>query len=151
MLRNAPESGPLTRVRAAAQIILALCIGCGGVVQSANAEVHVSGTANDVTLEMRGASLGEVLQALGGAFKVQSRGTVGANLPINGTYSGSLELLLARLLDGHNFVMRRSGVGLEVMFFDPGGTAPTVQTLAPAKAGTEPLTLCQYNGVPIAC
>jgi hypothetical protein len=102
-------------MRTAAHIALAICIGCCGVVRSANAEVRVSGTANNLTLEMQEASLEEILQALGGSFNLQSHGTMGANHPISGTYSGSLEHALAKLLDGHNYIIRRSAGGLELM------------------------------------
>jgi hypothetical protein len=149
MRRSTPGSKSSPGTRAAFHIVLAIWFVCVGFVEAAVAEVRVSGTASSVRLEARGATLGEILQALRTSFKFQYRGTAALHRATGGTYSGSLQHVVADLLTGHDYVMRQSADDLEVIFFDPAGDSAPKQEARPA--GPEPLKECRYKGVPVEC
>jgi hypothetical protein len=151
--------------RAVTRIGLAVWIVCFGFAQSASAEVSISGQANALKLETRGATLDEVLRALQAAFKFHYQDTGTLNNVISGTYAGSLRGVVSRLLGGHDFVMQGSLSDLSVAIVAPknaasAGRAVSVKA-APAAAperlrpGTDPVKECQYKDgdkvIPVEC
>ena len=96
--------------------------------QPVRAEVRVSGQADALIVETREASVEEILAALRASFNLHYRISGALNRVITGTYSGSLQRVVARLLEGHNYVMQASAGGGELIIFGPGaagGSAPT--------------------------
>ncbi len=137
--------------RAASCLLLAVW-ACFGFAQSVNAEVRVSGGADDVKIEARKATLEEVLRALRDAFKLQYRGTIASGDVITGTYSGSLPKVVARLLQSQSYVLYGSGDGLHVVIFATSGAAARrVVGSAPIPQGANPTKECKYNGIPVEC
>jgi hypothetical protein len=133
--------------RLATHIVLAIWVVCVGFAQFANAEVRVSGKVNNLTIETQGAPLDEVLRALRTTYKFQYRD--GGALPdvISGTYSGSLRRVVARLLEGHDFVMHGYLDDLSVEILGPkNAPGPSrAVNVNPAPAGPGPLKECQYK------
>ena len=137
---------------------LAMWIAYFGLCQSAGAEVNISGTPGAVRVEARQASIDEVLRALQTSFKLQYSASGAIGGMISGTYSGSLPSVIARILDGHNYVMHGSANGLQVEVLTTGTSAvkPTARA-APGQHGTgavsgsDPVKECQYNGIPVEC
>jgi len=111
--------------RAAAHFVLAVSLVGFGFSRPAVAEVRVSGNPAAVSVVTQGASLDDVLRALQINFKFHYRDAGTLPDAINGTYSGSLRSVVARLLAGHDYIMRGSQNDLVVEIFVPkGGQAP---------------------------
>jgi len=99
--------------------------------QCAGAEVRVQGSADDVRVESDGATVADIFTALGEHFAVRYRGTP-ASGSLTATFEGPLRRVLARVLDGNDYVIRQGGDGLEVIVL---GRAPGAATFA-ASPGT---------------
>jgi len=140
------------------RIALAAAVFCFAAAPPASAEVHLTGTATNLKIETRGASLEEVLRLLHSSFKFQY--SIGGSLDgaVSGTYSGSLTRVVTRLLEGHNFIIHGTADNLEVIILGaPGTGAPKRVVDAPpaGNAGTEPLKECKAvidgRTVPVEC
>jgi hypothetical protein len=102
-----------------AELLLATLYG-----HCARAEVRVQGSAGDVRVEAHGASVAEILAALGEHYAVRYRGTpVGSDL--TATFQGPLRRVVVRVLAGNDYVIKRGGDGLEVILLGPGSSAAT--------------------------
>jgi|SRR6516165_2343856 hypothetical protein len=99
----------------------------------AHAEANVTGTVDSVRLEAHAASLEEVLSAFGTAFNLRYHTSTALVESVNGTYSGSLQRLLSRLLDGYNFVIKTSDNEIEVAIYggEREGQTPVWRVEAP--------------------
>ena len=78
------------------------------------AEVRVQGEVRDVHVEAQGATVAEILAALGERFALHYRGTTG-DRGLTATFEGPLRRVVVRVLDGYNYVIREGGDGLEVI------------------------------------
>jgi hypothetical protein len=109
-----------------AELLLATLYGhCAG------AEIRVQGSADDVRVEARGATVAEILAALGDRYAVRYRGTpVGSDL--TATFEGPLRRVVVRVLAGNDYVIKRNGDGLEVIVLSPASPA----AISPASPGT---------------
>jgi len=92
--------------------------------RAASAEVVVTGRPDAVSLEAREASVEEVLSALKRSFGVQYRIKIPSPRRVNGTYSGSLDRVVHRVLEGHDFVLKTGPEGLDVLVTGAVGAAP---------------------------
>src|SRR5262245_2326389 len=96
-----------------AQLLLATLHG-----HCAVAEIRVQGSADGVRVVARGATVAEILAALGQHYAVRYRGTpVGSDL--TATFEGPLRRVVARVLAGNDYVIKRAGDGLEVIVLGP--------------------------------
>lgn len=84
----------------------------------ARAEIRVEGSASNVHVDARDAPVADVLATLGQRFGLRIRGAVGDGR-ISAHLDGSLRRVIARLLDGYNYVIRTDDDGLEVMVLNP--------------------------------
>jgi len=109
-----------------AELLLATLYGhCAG------AEIRVQGSADEVRVEARGATVAEILAALGEHYAVRYRGTpIGSNL--TATFEGPLRRVVVRVLAGNDYVIRTGGNGLEVILLGPASPGP----IPPASPGT---------------
>ena len=134
-------------------VLLALCFVCFGFAQYAHAEVRVSGGADAVVIETRGASLEEVLKALQGSFKFRYRSSGALDDVVSGTYSGPLRRVITRLLEGRNYVFQNSPNYLDVVIIDASG--PGQVSRPPQMKGPEPPKDCKYDDgtrvIPVEC
>ena len=80
----------------------------------AGAEVRVQGRADDVRVEARGATAAEILAALGEHYAMRYRGTPSGG-DLTATFHGPLRQVVARVLAGNDYVIKRGGDGLEVI------------------------------------
>ena len=103
----------MRRVRFAALPIAGLLLAA---LQCSNvrAEVRVEGDARDVRLEARDATVAEILAALGERFALHYRGASGGG-GVTANFEGPLRHVVARVLEGYNFVIRERGDGFEVI------------------------------------
>jgi hypothetical protein len=146
-------------------VLLALWTGCFGFAAPAQAEVRVSGGADAVTIETQEATLEQVLAALRASFRFRYRSTAALDRVINGTYSGSLSRVIARLLEDQSYVIQSSQNELAVVILGPsrpaqvagpvGPAASRAAGAAPPPAPTEPLKECIYKDgdrvIPVEC
>jgi hypothetical protein len=103
------------------------------------AAAEVSGTPQAVRIEAQNTSVADILAALGRDFGVKYTSSADLDRPITGTYEGSLQRVLARVLDGYDFVvkMRDGRVDLTVLGTG-GGPAAAVAAATPAPTPSAP-------------
>ncbi len=97
-------------VMAYAMVLLVIAAHAG----SARAEIRVQGSASGVHVEARNATIADVLAALAERFPLRVRGAAG-DRRISAEFDGPLRRVIARMLEGYNYVIRTRGDGLEVM------------------------------------
>jgi hypothetical protein len=108
---------------------VALTLACGAA--PARADVQVEGDEAAVRIVARQASVAEVFAALQAKFRFRYRLDVSPERQVNGTITGPLHGVAARLLDGYDFVVRRAPDGVEVVRVAPRGTASWAPSVRP--------------------
>ena len=93
---------------------LAAALACS-LATSAAAEVRIDGTAAAVRVTTSRDSIADVLAAFAPDFKLRYRAAVPLDAAANAVYAGSLGQVIARLLDGYNFIVKRDPDGIEVV------------------------------------
>jgi hypothetical protein len=85
-----------------------------GRVGGAGADVQVSGSHDRLVVQVKQASLSEILSAMESAIHIKIDLT-GSNIRrFTGTYSGSIRRVLSRLLDATDYVIEPAGDSLHV-------------------------------------
>jgi hypothetical protein len=82
---------------------------------------EVRGSFSDLQLRANDAPIRQVLDALGRSFKVTYYLPSSVNRVVSGSFSGSLPQVLARLLDGHNYIIREMEDAAEVVVLGAAG------------------------------
>jgi hypothetical protein len=102
------------------------------LVSTVQAEVHISGSADAIQIEVDNATLDEILNKLRAEYNLQIRATEALQARINGSYRGSLREVLSRLLDGYNYVIKRKREpgALDVIVIGSKGTQSTTPNLS---------------------
>jgi hypothetical protein len=90
---------------------------------AARAEVRVEGNPTAVRITADRDSIGGVLAALGASFNVQHRSAIALDMPANPTYAGSLDRVIANLLDRFNYVVKKSQDSTEIIILGRHGEA----------------------------
>jgi hypothetical protein len=106
------RSHALTRLLIPAVLLAALFHA-----HSVRAEARVTGQPDNVRVEARDSSVEEVLAALGASFGLRYRSTASLGRRITGTYAGSLQRVVTRLLNGYDFVMKTDSGSVEVAVY----------------------------------
>jgi len=88
--------------------------------QPACAEVRVSGKSDALIVEAREAPIKQVLERLRTTLKLNYRVAGSLDRVVTGTYTGSLQRVLSRLLADYNYVMRSSADGEQLVVFGSG-------------------------------
>lgn len=134
-----------------------LIMALGLTSRTAHAEVRVEGQIDSVRIEVRDASVRDVLEALSSTFHLRVEGSAALDRPVSGTYKGSLQQVVARLLTGRDYVATYSTGKVEIRILDAGtgGKSQAVagRSAAPAVVhrDTAPVTASVDNGLmPIA-
>jgi hypothetical protein len=99
------------------------------------AEVLVEGEARDVRVEARDATVVDILVALGEHFALRYRGSP-ASGGVTAKFEGPLRRVVARVLDGYNFVIRENADGIEVIVLST--TSPYAVPAPPTAPPTVP-------------
>ena len=108
--------------------------------QPVRAEVRVSGQADAVIVETREATVDEVLAALHTSFNLHYRTSGALNRVLTGTYTGSLQRVIARLLEGHNYVMQASAGDGGLLVFALGAAGSKARAPVAPTTNSEPMT-----------
>jgi hypothetical protein len=131
----------------AAQIgIIVICV-LGALLGPALAATDVQGRAEELELRVDNASIGEVLSALSGKFKLTYSlpGNVGRQL--TGRYSGSLNEVVGRVLDGNDYIVEVSDDAIKIVVLGGSMGSPRAAVVpatpkdgqsTPAATGTSP-------------
>jgi hypothetical protein len=106
--------------RLAAVAVVVLATSAAGL-SVAKAAADVQGEINSVQLRAENASTREVLDALAAKFGLRYKLTVHIGREVGGSYSGTLRQVLARVLDGTDYVVQVNGDGIKVTVFGPSG------------------------------
>jgi hypothetical protein len=85
----------------------------------AGAETNVTGRSDAIRLELHDAPIEEVFAALSASFGLRYRSSAALNHRLTGIYEGSLRRVVARVLEGYNFIVKTSAGSVEVVVFDP--------------------------------
>jgi hypothetical protein len=128
-LRAIARTAASRRIGAAAALLVAV-LACG----VARAEVNVAGTPEAVRVTADHAAISDVLSAVAASFKAKYRSAVALDAPAGAAYAGSLAQVIARLLDGYNYVVKRDAGGTEIIVFGRRGDVaipPPARTTAP--------------------
>ena len=104
-----------------------------GLASAAFAEVHVEGNPAALRFTASGDALSDVLAAFAAQWPVTYRTSVPLNTQIEGAYSGSLSQVVARLLDGYNYVIKQDDAKLDVVILGRRGerAVPVAMPLDP--------------------
>jgi hypothetical protein len=121
----------LRRSRRAAVLLLAL--GVCGAAGAARAGVVVEGTPASVRVTADQAAISEVLSAVAANFNAKYRSAIPLDAPAGPSYAGSLPQVIARLLDGYNYMVKRDAESIEIVVF---GRRGEVTIPPPARAAT---------------
>ena len=117
MSRNGTPPRMSSRGRSIA-MATALCLA---LPVAAHSEVRVEGGVAAVRITTSQDSIGNVLTALGPAFNIQHRSAITLDAAANPTYSGTIERVIANLLDGFNYVVKKSPGSTEIIVFGRRG------------------------------
>lgn len=90
-------------------------------VTAASAVTDIQGGPEDVRVQVRDATILEILNALKTRFKFTYKAHAYNPEPVTGVYSGTLREALTRILDGNNYVLTSSERGLELLVLGGAG------------------------------
>jgi hypothetical protein len=97
----------------------------------AHADVLVDGDEAAVRIVARDAAVSEVFAALKSKYRFRYSLAIEPERRVSGTLSGPLHRIVAQLLDGYDFVVKRAPDGVEVVRIAPRGTANWAPTARP--------------------
>jgi hypothetical protein len=117
--------------------VLALLLA-SSVATPARAEVEVQGSAAAVRVVTSQSTVADVLSALGGRFNMRYRSATPLDGAAQATYSGPVEQVISRLLDGYNYVVKRNPDRIEVIVLGRSGNVaippPAAKPVVPVAA-----------------
>ena len=116
--------------------------------QAGRAEILVQGDATDVRLEATQAPVDEILVALGKTYNVRYRTTIALDRPITGTYSGPLSRVIARVLEGYDYVARVTSDGVDIPYIRTRGSVPPATTTVSVKPVILPMEVGELRRLP---
>lgn len=100
---------------------------------NAGADVHINGTPAAIRITTNQDSIADVLAALSATFKIRYQTSIHLAAPAAATYAGSFAQVVARLLDGYNYIVKNDGETAEIVVFGKRGDAPIVAPSSTAK------------------
>jgi hypothetical protein len=118
----------------AAATLAILALGSGAAGAGGRVEVQSGGADGGVVVDANGASVAEILTALGETGDVRYRTSVALGRTVSGTYKGTLQRVMSRVLEGYNFTSQVSDNRIEAVIIGLAGTAPTTGQPATAVA-----------------
>jgi hypothetical protein len=115
-------SVPKRRKRACARAIIASALAApvltGALTGFALAGAQIEGHVDNVQLQAANATLKEVLDALPREFKVTYLLPPDIQGDVTGRYSGALNQVLARILDGYNYIVEITEDGMRIVVLE---------------------------------
>ena len=105
--------------------------GNGAAPTPGAGSVRVRGDAAAVRLDARRTTIADVLSALNTSFDMSYSSWIALDEEINGTYTGPLRRVIARVLDGYNYVIKQDNAKLDIIVLGKRGER-AVPVAAPA-------------------
>jgi hypothetical protein len=90
----------------------------------AHSEILLEGSAAAVRLHATQVPIGEILAALRNEYGLRYRASIDLSRRITGTYSGSLDRVVAQLLTNYDFVLKTSSGEVEIPLLQDRGAEP---------------------------
>lgn len=115
--------------------LFALATAFSALATNAGADVHIDGTPAAIRITTNQNSIADVLAALSATFKISYQTSICLAAPAAATYAGSFGQVVARLLDGYNYIVKNDGETAEIVIFGKRGDAPIV---APSSTPSTP-------------
>ena len=123
-----------------AGVMAILAFGSSGAEAGVAVEVQPGGGADGgvvVVVDANGASVGEILTALGETGGVHFRASVDLGRTVSGTYKGTVQQVVSRVLEGYNFTLQVSDNRVEAVIIGlAGSTAAAGQATTAVAAAT---------------
>jgi hypothetical protein len=94
--------------------------------------IRIQGDAGAMRLDARRMPIADVFAALKTTYGVSCNSWLVLDEDINGTYSGSLRRVIARLLDGYNYVIKQDDGKLDVTILDRRGARAVPSAMLPS-------------------
>jgi hypothetical protein len=110
-----------------ASSVIMLCM----TLSEASAKTKVDGDSSAVALTVEAAPISEVLAALSAKFDFIYTPTPGLDRTIGGIYTGTVQQVLERVLDGCDYVVSFSGDKIELKVLGPSGSTARPLGLSP--------------------
>jgi hypothetical protein len=135
MLRNFRLKFPAASTR----LIPVACCTLAGLLTPlgslpARADVEVQGTSASVQVIAHNAKVSEVLRALTETLEsFHCKETTNLDDVISGSYKGSVNDVLARILRGYDYIITTQGIAIDILVVGKSASAPAVVP-APASA-----------------
>jgi hypothetical protein len=107
--------------------------GVGYGAAAAGPLLRVHGDATAVRLDARQVTVAQALDALAASFNISYRTSTALDEVLSGTYVGPLGHVIARILDGYNYAIRRENGEVEVMIFGRQGQQSVFSPPSPAR------------------
>lgn len=107
--------------------------GNGAAPMPGAGAVRVRGDATAVRLDAHRTTIADVLAALNASFDLSYSSWIALDEEINGTYTGSLKRVIARVLDGYNYVIKQDNAKLDIIVLGRRG-----ERAAPVAAPADP-------------
>ena len=95
-------------------VVAALVGGFTALSVTAMAAAQVSGNPQAVSVDAQNSSIKDILTALAKQFNIRYQSTANLDKEVTGTYEGSLPRVVARLLEGYNFIITTNQDVIEV-------------------------------------
>jgi hypothetical protein len=92
------------------------------------AETKVEGTAEALRVETANSSIEEVLASLRDTLQFEYRTSIQLDQPISGSYRGSLQRVLSRVLDGYDFILKNSSEKTDLLVLGRHGSPELSQS-----------------------
>jgi hypothetical protein len=124
------SSARASALKLAAALILSVLLAAASA--PAGAQVRVEGNIAALRIDATRVPLADVLAALGAALNMRYRTAVALQTEISGSYEGPFGQVIARLLDGYNYVLRSDRDAIEVLVVGRRGERAVVATMPPA-------------------
>jgi hypothetical protein len=141
--RFACRSAPVHAFRAAVGTMMVglvtVLAALPGNAQDAGS-VQIEGHADHLQVRLENAPIAKVLAELGRRFGLTYGRVPSINRQLTGRYSGALKQVLARVLDGTDYIVEFSDQSVKVVFLGVSGP--------PARAGSQPATPVAQNPTP---
>jgi hypothetical protein len=109
----APHRRVISRL---ASVLMFVGLACS-ISLPLRAEVSIEGGADALRLEADGASLEDVLAALGASFNLRYHTSSALDGSVTGTYHGPLARVASRLLGDYDFIIKHSAESVEIFIF----------------------------------
>jgi len=100
------------------------------------AKVEIVGAPDEVQLSAQDAPVREILAAMAARFNLTYDPAPELDRVVDGTYSGTLQQVLVRILDGYDYVTIFSSDGIELKVWGPSQAIPYLLPGAPPNPMT---------------